>query len=158
MKTGRQLAVLALISLACGCKEQSPPPAPHASLGSLMVEVARRFEIAGQAVTANRYDLAVFEVGGIGEVFEDDVPHAELPKEGPTAHIPGLAQAFLKTNLPDLKKAAESHDRPTFDAAFARTAAACNGCHATSAKGFIEVPTVVGKSVPALDPLPAPGH
>ena len=133
----------------------SPAPEPHVGLGSLMVEVARRFEIAGKASTVNRFELAEFEVGEIEEVFECDVPHAELPKEGPTAHIVPMAKAFLETNVPDLKKAAASHDRKTFDAAFARTAAACNGCHQASQKAFIQVPNVVGKSVPDLDPVPA---
>ena len=65
-----------------------------------MVEVARRFEIAGRAMNANRFELAEFEVGEIEELFEDDVPDAELPKEGPTAHIPAVAKGFLKRTCP----------------------------------------------------------
>lgn len=120
-----------------------------------MVEVARRFELTGRAFAANRFELAEFEAGEIGETFEDDVPHAELPKEGPTAHILPMAKAFLETNVTELKRAAASRDRRTFDGAFERTAAACNGCHQTSAKGFIQVPTAVGKAVPELEPVPA---
>jgi DNA-binding beta-propeller fold protein YncE len=122
-----------------------------------MVQVARRFEIAGRAAVAGRFELCEFEVGEIAEVFENDVPTAELPKEGPTAHIPAMAQAFLKTNLPELKKAAATHDKAAFAEAFQHTAAACNGCHAASAKGFIEVPSVPGKGVPALDPMAEAG-
>jgi DNA-binding beta-propeller fold protein YncE len=130
----------------------APAGEAHPSLGSLMVEVARRFEVAGRAAVANRFDLAEFEVGEIGEVFEDDIPHAELPKEGPTAHIQAMAKAFLATSVPDLKKAAASHERKTFDAAFERTALMCNSCHQASAKAFIEVPRIPGKPVPDLDP------
>jgi hypothetical protein len=120
-----------------------------------MADVARRFEIAGRAEAAGRFELAEFEAGEIEELFETDVPSAELPKEGPTAHIPAMAKAFLATNAPELRKAAASKDRKAFDAAFQRTAAACNGCHAASAKGFIEVPTTPGSSVPVVDPLAA---
>jgi cytochrome c553 len=143
-------------SLVLGCEHQTPTTteAPRVSLGNLMVEVARRFEIAGKASLANRFDLAEFEVGEIEEVFEDDVPHAELPKEGPTTHIQPMAKAFLQSNVPELKKAAASHDPKTFATAFEHTATACNGCHQTSAKGFIQVPTIPGKSVPELDPAP----
>ena len=119
----------------------------------MMADVARRFELSGRAAVANRFELAEFEAGEIGELFETDVPAAELPKEGPTAHIPGMAKAFLATNAPDLQKAAASKDRKTFDAAFQRTAAACNGCHAASAKGFIQIPVVAGKPVPEVDPV-----
>ena len=129
---------------------------PKPSLGNVMVEVARRFEIAGRAATANRFELAEFEVGEIGEVFEDEVPNAELPKEGPTAHIPSVAKGFLEANVPELKKAAAAKDRDAFAAAFQRAASICNACHQAAAKGFIQVPSEPGKTVPALDPLPAP--
>jgi mono/diheme cytochrome c family protein len=119
-----------------------------------MVSVGRRFEVAGRAVVANRFDLASFEVGEIEEAFEDDVPSAELPKEGPTAQIKPMALAFLKTNVPDLKKGAASKDVATFRAAFERTAAACNACHQAAEKGFIQVPTIPGKGVPDLEPAP----
>jgi mono/diheme cytochrome c family protein len=119
-----------------------------------MVEVGRRFEIAGRAAAGKRFELAEFEAGELGELFEDDVPGAELPKEGPTAHIPALAKAFLETHPPELEKAARSKDAHAFADAFARTAAACNGCHQASAKGFIQVPSVPGQAVPVTDPLP----
>jgi len=126
------------------------------SLGNVMVQVARRFEVAGRAASANRFELAEFEVGEIGEMFETDVPGAELPKEGPTAHIPLMAKAFLESTAPDLKKAAAAKDRAAFAAAFQRAASVCNACHQASAKAFIQVPSELGKAVPDLDPLPAP--
>jgi hypothetical protein len=131
--------------------------APRESLGNVMVQVARRFEIAGRAANAGRFELAEFEAGEIEELFEGDVPNAELPKEGPTAHIPAMAKSFLDANAPDLKKAAASKDRAAFAAAFQRASAACNACHRASAKGFIEVPSEPGKGVPDLEALPAEG-
>jgi hypothetical protein len=135
------------------------PPAASArreSLGNVMVQVARRFEIAGRAASAGRFELAEFEAGEIEELFEDDVPNAELPKEGPTAQIPALAKAFLEASAPELKKAAAAKDRARFAAAFQNAASACNACHQASAKGFIQIPGEPGKAVPDLDPLPAP--
>jgi hypothetical protein len=130
--------------------------APAADFGNVMVGVARRFEIAGRAANANRFELAEFEAGELEEMFEDDVPNATLPKEGPTAHIPAMAKAFVETNAPELKRAAAAKDRAAFAAAFQRAAAACNACHQASAKGFVQVPSEPGKAVPDLDPMPAP--
>jgi mono/diheme cytochrome c family protein len=119
-----------------------------------MVDVARRFEVAGRAASANRFELASFEVGELEELFESDVPGAELPKEGPTAQIPVMAKAFLTVNVPDLKTAAASKDIASFRAAFGRAASSCNACHQASAKGFVQVPSEPGHSVPDLDPIP----
>jgi hypothetical protein len=121
-----------------------------------MVQVARRFEIAGRAASANRFELAEFEVGEIAELFEDDVPGAELPKEGPTQHIPAMARAFLEVSAPELKKAAATRDRATFAAAFQHAASMCNSCHQASAKAFIQVPSEPGREVPDLSPIAAP--
>jgi hypothetical protein len=120
-----------------------------------MAEISRRFELAGRAARADRFELAEFEAGEIEELFESDVPAAELPKEGPVAHIPAMARAFLETNARELKRTAAAKDSAAFAAAFERAAGACNGCHRASAKAFIQVPSELGKLVPDLDPLPA---
>jgi hypothetical protein len=161
--------IVAVLALLAGCSRDetraapagapatnavtaAPAAGPRESLGNVMVQVARRFEIAGKAGANRRYELAEFEAGEIEELFESDVPGAELPKDGPTAQIPALAKAFLESNAPALRKAAAAKDAKAFADAFGRAAAACNGCHQASAKGFIEVPTVPGKAVPDVDP------
>jgi len=154
---------LVLSPLSCD-KPPSTSPAPAASaekpagedLGNVMAMVGRRFELAGEAAVADRFQLAEFEAHEIGEVFEDDVPKAELPKEGPTAHILPMAKSFLENNAPELEKAAKTRDMKAFTAAFEHTAAACNACHVASAKPFIEVPGVPGKHVPDVTPLGPP--
>jgi cytochrome c553 len=119
-----------------------------------MEQIGRRFELAGRAAVASRFELADFEVGELKELFENDLPRAALPKEGPTGHIPAMAQAFLRQAPGELKQGAAKKDRVAFGVAFQRAAALCNGCHQASAKAFIEVPSVPGSRVPALDPIP----
>jgi hypothetical protein len=151
------VAVPAAVACSHGSELSSPdsgtPSSARPSLGNVMAEVARRFEIAGKAATANRFELAEFEAGELEELFEGDVPAAELPKEGPTAHIPVMAKSFLQTSAPDLKSAAHARDAKAFADAFARAAAACNACHRSSEKAFIQVPSVPGRAVPDLEPL-----
>jgi hypothetical protein len=121
-----------------------------------MTRVAWRFEIAGRAAAANRFELAEFEASEIAEVFEAEVPLAELPKEGPTGHIAAMAKAFVETDVPELKKAAAAKDGKAFADAYEHAAAVCNGCHVASQRAFVQVPSVPGKAVPTLDPVAAP--
>ncbi len=141
----------ALAGAPVACSRPAPSP-PAESLGNVMAQVGRRFETTGRAAVANRWELVEFEASELGELFEDDVPGAALPKEGPTAHIPATATAFLQTQVPALEGAAKARDAKKFAEAFATAAAACNGCHTASAKAFIEVPGVPGKAVPDVDP------
>jgi hypothetical protein len=119
-----------------------------------MAEVGRRFERSGQAAAANRFELASFEVGELRELFEEDLGRAELPKEGPSASLPGMADAFVKSSLPSLEKASASRDRAAFAEAFRGASTTCNACHAASGHGFIVVPSELGKAVPDLSPVP----
>jgi len=128
---GTTTMAVALVLAATSCSRASTAPAAGDAgtassarakgpgMGEVMALVGRRFEVAGRAMVANRFELAEFEVGELGELFEDDVPGAELPKEGPTGHIPAMAQAFLQTNVPELKKAAAAKDPAAFREAFA---------------------------------------
>jgi len=121
--------------------------------GELMAEVGRRFERLGRAFRGNRLALAEFELGEIGEVFEEDLPKAEPPRESAGVNLAGVAQAFRETNLPELETALRSKDPAAFKAAYARAAETCNGCHRTSWHAFVEVPAEPGAAVPRLDPL-----
>jgi hypothetical protein len=166
------LCVLGALAPGCSRGQAAPSPAPPASaaasasagvsdedapeLGNVMVQVGRRFEIAGKAMVANRFELAEFEVGELGELFEGDVPRARLPKEGPTDQIRPMAKVFFDSAIPELQKAAASKDRATFATAFAHAAALCNACHTSAAKAFIQVPAIPGREVPALEVVPAP--
>jgi hypothetical protein len=56
------------------------PSAPK-RYGDIMAEVGRRFERAGQAVVAGRWEMAGYDIGEIGELFEDDIPVAVIPED-----------------------------------------------------------------------------
>lgn len=138
-----------------------PAAAPPPRLGAVMSEVGRRFELAGRAALGGKFDLAAYEADELGELFEEDVGRAAPPKEGNPSVIGPMAMTFGATFPKALVGAAASHDRAAFEAAFARTADACNACHQASGHGFIGVPSVPGRPVPELGdaptPPPAPG-
>lgn len=118
-----------------------------------MADVGRRFELLGRAAAAGRLELADYELGEMGEQFVEALPLAALPREGHPEVLPALGTAFLQTAVPDLREALASHDLARVNAAFERTAQACNGCHLASGHGFIEVPTVPGRGVPVTEPV-----
>jgi hypothetical protein len=144
---------LAVLGLLASCSKGGGAAVEGRGLGDVMADVGRRFEVLGRAAVANRWELVAYEADELGEIFENDVPRASLPKEGPTAQIPGLAKAFLQSAPPALMKAAQAKDPVTFNAAFADAAALCNACHQSAEKGFIQVPVIPGQAVPVLVPL-----
>jgi mono/diheme cytochrome c family protein len=135
------------------CVGAEPAPAEGPRYGALMAEVGTRFERMGRAARAGRFELAEFERGEIEEIFEEDLPKAEPPRESAGVNLAGVAQAFAQTNLPDLKKAIESTDPSAIKRAYALAAETCNGCHRTSGHAFVEIPGQPGQPVPRLDPL-----
>lgn len=149
MKTSLLIVVTALAALA-GCTRTEPTKPARRGWGSVMTEVGRRFELAGRAGVAKRWELAAYEVDEMKESF-DELPTAELPKEGNTSTLVPTSEAFAKTQLEELLHAADAKDEAAFVAAFNRAAAQCNACHVSSGHGFIEVPTTPGKAVPAIE-------
>jgi mono/diheme cytochrome c family protein len=135
------------------CVDAEPAPAGGPRYGALMAEVGTRFERMARAAQARRFELAEFERGEIEEIFEEDLPKAEPPRESAGVNLAGVAQAFAQTNLPDLKKAIESKDPSAIKRAYALASETCNGCHRTSGHAFIEIPGQPGQPVPRLDPL-----
>jgi hypothetical protein len=156
-----RLSILAMCTLiASGSCSRStpdsggPPAAPAKHFGDIMSEVGRRFERAGRAVAAARWDLADYDIGEIDEVFTQDIPTAIMP---PDVHLDlrPTIQAFASTVPGELRKAIGARDRAAFEQAFARAAAQCNGCHQAAGRAFIEVPSTLGVSVPKLDAVAA---
>jgi hypothetical protein len=148
------LAALALVCMVASCSKGGSAGGEARGLGDVMVDVGRRFEVLGRAAVANRYELAAYEADELGELFENDVPRASLPKEGPTAQIPALEKQFLQNAPPALIKAAQAKDPVAFNAAYSDAASLCNACHQSAEKGFIQVPVIPGQAVPVLVPMP----
>ncbi len=153
----RARRLLLLTAVALGCP-QTPAPAtggaPHrVGYGTVMADIGRRFEQLGRAAIAGRYELAEYHLGEIDEQFEEALAHADPPHEGHPEVLPAMTTAFLQGGVPELRKAIASRDRAAVEAAFARTAAGCNECHAASGHGFIEISREAGRVVPNLDPL-----
>ena len=134
--------------LLSACTKPAPPPR---RFGDAMSEVGRRFERAGKAAVAGKWDLAAYDLGEIQEVFEDDLPHAARPADVPVDPQP-LVKQFAAGPLPAMIVAANAHDENQFAQAWNAASAVCNSCHEQSAKPFIIVPAVPGDSVPALCP------
>lgn len=135
-----------------------PPPRDHEAserdgYGEVMAGVGRRFELVGKAAQAGRYELAAYQAREIGEYFDDVLPKAKPPADGHPEVLEPLVGAFGKANLPELQQAIETHDQTQIATAFRKTADACNACHQSSGHGYIEVPTVPGRSVPNVDPI-----
>ena len=158
MTASIRLALIGCIAVSAGCPKSSDAPVaaapPGKHFGDIMAEVGRRFERAGRAVMAGRWELAGYDMGEIDELFAD-VPHAIMP-EDVTIDVRPIAKAFVDAHPAELKQAIAAKDRAAFEAAFARAAVACNGCHQAAKRTFIEVPTKVGVAVPVIDVVAPP--
>jgi hypothetical protein len=159
-KLGRFVILLSgSATLLAGCSrapdERREPAQPDGRIGygTVMGEVARRFELLGRAAAAGRFELAEYQLGEIAEAFEEALPHAAPPREGHPEVLPGMASAFLQKSIPELRRALAVRDRAQATALFGQTATACNGCHQASGHGFIEIPVTPGHGIPNTDPL-----
>lgn len=135
------------------CVGAEPAASQSPRYGALMAEVSARFERLGRAALARRFELAEFERSEIEEVFLEDLPKAQPPRESAGVNLAGVAQAFQETNLPELKSALSAKDLAAFKGAYSRAAETCNGCHRASGHSFIEIPAVPGQPIPRLDPV-----
>jgi hypothetical protein len=137
--------------------ENRPPACPELlsagqpRYGELMVEVGRRFELAGRGFRARRPELAGFELEELQELFAEDLPKAAPPRVNAGVDLAGLAGAFRQTNLAELQAAVRARDPRAFALAYGRAAETCNGCHRASGHAFIEIPTQPGAPVPRFD-------
>jgi hypothetical protein len=122
-------------------------------IGALMMENGRRFETAGRAANAGRWELAEYEVHEILELFEVDMPHAPLPADCDDEQADRMFENLSSRELPVLRSAARERNIARFEGAYRTAAASCNGCHSACEVAFVEVPTQPGALVPSLEPV-----
>ncbi len=141
------LAVVPLLVVGCG--HHPVPVAAHGSrrVGDAMLEVGMRFEQAGHAMLADRWDFAGYEMEELQEIFEDDVLTSKWMKNPEVAR---LAHQFTTRSIPALRAVVQGHDRPRSVAAVADAARACNDCHRAAGMAFIKISESLGASVPMI--------
>ncbi|MGZ3452425.1 MAG: hypothetical protein ACXVEF_22640 [Polyangiales bacterium] len=127
---------------------------PHPSFGTVMLSVARRFEVIGRAHKAKRNDLALYQLEELEETFRNEIPYTALPPLPPGVSIAPFLESMTSFNVPNLRKALESKDPKEIAGAYESMAKTCNGCHAAAKREFVEVPSIPGELVPRLDPKP----
>jgi hypothetical protein len=139
----------------------SPPKAsssasgvPRPSFGTVMLSVARRFEVLGRAHKAKRNDLALYQLEELEETFRNEIPYTALPPLPPGVSITPFLESMTSFNVPTLRKALESKDDKEIRNAYESMSKTCNGCHAAAKREFVEVPSIPGELVPRLDPKP----
>jgi hypothetical protein len=142
------------------CWRKDPKPAasasavPRQSFGTVMLSVARRFEVLGRAHKAKRGDLALYQLEELEETFKNEIPGTPLPPLPPGVSVAPFLETMTSFNVPDLRKALESKDNKAITTAYESMSKTCNGCHTAAARAYIEVPNTPGELVPKLDPKP----
>ena len=98
--------------------------------GVIMHRIGLRYTTAYYAAQAGNWDLVDYELEEMGEEFETGMITRPKRKQ-PT-------QAFLDGPFAKLEKAAKTKKFSDFKTAFDKTVKACNGCHASDDKSFIQ--------------------
>lgn len=135
-------------------KAAASAPVSRQSFGTVMLSVARRFEVLGRAHKAKRNDLALYQLEEIEETFKNEVPATPLPPLPPGVSIAPFLETMTGFNIGDLRKALESKDPKAIATAYESMSKTCNGCHQAAVRAYIEVPSTPGELVPKLDPKP----
>jgi hypothetical protein len=144
------LRLLALVLLA-SCAATPRPAAPGRRLGDAMDEAGRRFQRAGRAVIAGRWELAAYDLHELDEIFEEDLAGSSWHGK---PELSRFAKQFHGRELAELRTAVLAHDRTSFEHAAANAARACNECHRRAEEAYIEISETVGADVPAIEMKP----
>ncbi len=131
------LCALAAALANPGYAGKSAPKLYVPGMGETMGATQMRHEKLWYAGAADNWDLAQYELDELGEGFEDAV--AYHPKFKNDARIADLLPRFVTAPLEGLGKAVKAQDKAKFVQAFDGLTEACNGCHAATGMGFIEI-------------------
>ena len=139
---GATILAMAASAQPAGPAANTAPPAANTpepfvpEIGEIMMFQQLRHGKLWFAGRAGNWPLAAYEVKELREGFES------VSKYYPTFNNVPLAQmidTIRDSNLAELDKAVEAHDRAQFARAFDGLTQACNGCHQASELGFISI-------------------
>lgn len=147
VRDGRFWLVLGLLAAAgCGRPEPgaaapavTPAAAPAAveppGLGELMTFNQMRHAKLWFAGESGNWKLAAYEVGELGEGFDDVVRYHPTHKDSPVP-IGEAVEKILREPLAEVGRAIAAKDRARFEKAFDAVTDACNRCHRATNFGF----------------------
>jgi hypothetical protein len=107
--------------------------------GDVMVEIERRFQLAGEAIARKDADTADYYLYALYRSFAEDLSRSHPPETRPRQALDTFAQTFIRTDFPELRQAVWDEDWPRARAAFERGAATCNACHEAANVKFLVV-------------------
>jgi hypothetical protein len=107
--------------------------------GDVMVEIDRRFRLAGEAIARRDSDTADYYLFALLRSIAEDLPRSRPPESRSRRPLVSFAQTFVKTDFPNLRQAVWDEDWPRARAAFDTAAATCNACHEAANIGFLVV-------------------
>ncbi len=107
-------------------------------LGEYMTTIQLHAAKLWFAVEASNWDLASYELDEMSETM-DGARALHAFKNG--LDVSGVLQSVQETQIPLMRQAIVSKERPSFTAAYGQTLDACNGCHRSAGYGFISIIT-----------------
>jgi hypothetical protein len=114
-------------------------PAGTRDYGDVMVEIDRRFQLAGQAIVQKDSDTADYYLFALYRSIAEDLQRSRLPEGRRQAGLDTYVKTFIATDFPNARQAVWDEDWPRARSALEAVATTCNGCHAAAGVGFLVV-------------------
>ena len=139
------MLALALGSTSLAATADTAPPAYAPGLGDFMTAYVQPHHIKlWYAGKAGNWTLAAYEATELRETFGDISTYQADWQNVPVAE---LVQALIEPALNEVQSAIQAKNAAEFEATYRAMTAACNTCHTTAQKKYIEV------EVPTLNPF-----
>jgi hypothetical protein len=128
----------------CAADSQGTAPSVSApplmrDYADVMVEMDRRFKLAGAAIAARQGGLADYELFGLLRSVRDDLPQARPPETARSERLEPFVSAFIDSDFPFVRQAVWDENWPRAREGLARMAATCNGCHVAGNVAFLKI-------------------
>jgi hypothetical protein len=122
-----------------GATAASLEPGGGRDYNDVMVEIDRRFRLAGEAIARRDADTADYYLYALLRSVNEDLPRARPPESRSRQGLDGFVQTFIRNDFPPLRQAVWDEDWARARAAFSAAAATCNGCHEAANVKFLVV-------------------